>query len=368
MFGTKPVSLLGAKRSALRSQHMSKSLFHPSLECVQHGGKSLDEVLAYAKRIGCVGVQLSNFHLLNADGEFIKADAVKSALEQYELRLDGISAHCLFWVHGAAGTGTPSVSKFVPADIYTKGNAGVETWAEIKCIELMELSNDLENFVIPMFWGPYQGLEVVSGYPWGMWDLPVGNLVQQGFERFAEKTGKLRGHAGDCGLSLAHELHRGTAATCAEDFLKLVNVCDGDGCLDVNADPSHCWDGEDVETRFTKVGKHVIGCHVKDMQRIPGRSMLSMEDDWKKRGMQFTKLGEGELNLHRYVQLMIDVGYPQRFRELQGLEKDATVPLVGEAESAYYDLDEVSEHATNFIAQNLCSAFATQSFEKDMGK
>ena len=154
---------------------------------------------------------------------------------------------------------------------------------------------------------------------------------------------------------------------CAEDFLALVEVCDEDEYLGVNADPSHCWAGEDLETRFTRVGKYVTGCHVKDMQRITGRSLLSMQDDWKLRGMQFTKLGEGELNLHRYVQLMVDIGYPQRYRELQALDATATVPLVGEAESAYYELDAVSELATKFIAEQLCTAFATQSFEKDMG-
>src|SRR3989338_1519880 len=346
---------------------MNQPLFNPSLECVQHGGKTLDDVLAYVKRIGCVGVQLSNFHLLKSNGEFMDAEDVSAALTKYGLRLDGISAHCLFWTHGAAGTGTPSVSKFVPSDVYAGGSARVESWTEDKCLELMDLSEELENYVIPMFWGPYQGLEVASCYPWGMWDVPAGNLVEQGFLRFAEKTQVLRDAACDRGISLAHEIHPGTAAVCAEDFLRLVDVCDNDDCLGVNADPSHCWAGEDFETRFTSVGKYVTGCHVKDMLRIPGRSLLSMQDDWQKRGMQFTRLGEGELNLSRYVQLMIDIGYPKRYRIWNQLDDSKSVPLVGEAESAYYQLDAVSEHATQYIANHLCPAFATQSFEKEMG-
>ena len=162
------------------------NLFHPSLECVQHGGKNLSDLLAYAKRIGCTGVQLSHFHLLKEDGNFVGYRTIKSALEKHELTLDGISAHCLFWPHGAAVTHTPSVSKFVRKYVCDQGSRGIQEWAERKCIELMELSSALRNHVIPMFWGPYQGLEVASGYPWGMWDLPAGNLVETGFQRFAE--------------------------------------------------------------------------------------------------------------------------------------------------------------------------------------
>ena len=85
----------------------------------------------------------------------------------------------------------------------------------------------------------------------GFWAGPGFDLVKEGQERFVTKTEKLRSHANQLGIYLAHEIHLGTAAMCAEEFGQLVDSCDGDKCLTVNADPSHCWEGEEWEARFT---------------------------------------------------------------------------------------------------------------------
>src|SRR6185436_4449970 len=124
--------------------------------------------------------------------------------------------------------------------------------------------------VVPMFWGVAFGWELATGYPWGFW--AGGNkkngtsfdLLKEGSERFVKKTAKLRARAKKLGLYLCHEIHPGTAAMCADDFNLLVEICDGDPTLAVNADPSHCWEGEDWETRFRKVGSRVYACHVKN--------------------------------------------------------------------------------------------------------
>ena len=93
---------------------------------------------------------------------------------------------------------------------------------------------------------------------------PGYDLFAEGKERFVKKTQKIRDHARKLGINLCHEIHPGTAATTADDFNMLVEICDGDESLAVNADPSHCWEGESWETRFLKVGSRIYAAHVKN--------------------------------------------------------------------------------------------------------
>ena len=341
---------------------------HASLEGAQHGGKSLSELVSFAKKAGCKGVQPSNFHCQNPDGSLMTAQAVRAHFPD-EFRLDGISAHCPFWVHTTAWTGSPTIRPFVPADIARKSPEEIEQWAEDYILKLLDLASELEVKVVPMFWGVAFGWELATGYPWGFLSGGSGDLqydlIAEGKERFVKKTQIIREYAQRFGISLAHEIHPGTAAMCADDFLMLRGICDDDPCLGVNADPSHCWEGESWEDRFTKVGPYVTGCHVKDHIVRPGLPLRCMESNWKKRAMQFTRLGEGQIDLARYSQLMDDVGYISRYCKAHGTE---TAPAVGEAESAYFDLDETSAAATKFITTDLCRNFATGSFEDGMGE
>ena len=123
---------------------------------------------------------------------------------------------------------------------------------------------------------------------------------------------------------------------CADDFNMLVAACDGDKCLTVNADPSHCWEGEDWETRFLKVAPRIYACHVKNFVIRKGLPLRMADPAWPKRAMQFVDIPTGDLNMTRYVELLIHTGYPQRYCEIM---KSKTAPLIVEAESAYRDVD-----------------------------
>jgi sugar phosphate isomerase/epimerase len=215
-----------------------------------------------------------------------------------------------------------------------------------------------------MFWGTVFGWEVATGYPWGFWQGPGYDLIEEGKKRFLEKTANIRRLARELGIKLCHEIHPGTAAQCSYEFNCLVDLCDGDECLAVNADPSHCWDGESWEVRFLNVGDRIYGCHVKNHVIRDGFPLRWMMADWKHRGMQFVDLSTGAINLRRYAELMLEVGYPQRYCELMGTE---TAPLVVEAESAFGNLDEVSAQGIEYVQDELCFEAAEQSFEKGMG-
>ena len=345
-------------------QHESKILYMSALEGAQHGGKSLEELIAFCEAAGFEGVQPSNYHFVKKDGKLMTADEVRAAFAGKKVKLVGISAHCLTWVSGSAWTGTKCIRPFIPSSLHTASVVEIETWADDSMRAVLDLAAELGIKVVPMFWGTLYGLEVASGYPWGFFSGPGYDLIKEGSDRFVKQTQLIRDHARALGISLAHEIHPGTAAATADEFLHARKICDDDVVLGVNADPSHCWEGEDWLTRFTKVGPYITGVHVKDHVVRPGHPLRSFLSDWKDRGMQFCQLGEGKIDLPGFVQLMARVGYADRYNKAHGTTQ---APLVGEAESAVYELDVASSNAAEYINRKLCLPYAAGSFEEGMG-
>ncbi len=202
--------------------------FHPSIEGAQHGAKSLEQFLDYAKASGAAGAQPSNYMLGDGKGGLRKAKDIKATFESRGMRLDGVSAHCPFWVHTSAWTGTKSGNPFIPPDVASQTPEKIEKWHETYILKLLDLAHELGIKTVPMFWGVAFGWEVATGYPWGFWSGAGFDLVKEGQERFVKKTAKIRRKANELGLKLCHEIHPGTGAMCADDFLMLVQVCDND--------------------------------------------------------------------------------------------------------------------------------------------
>ena len=342
---------------------MAQNCFHASVEGAQHGAKSLGDFLAYAKASGAAGVQPSNYMLQGGSG-FKSAKEIKAAFQKAKMKLDGVSAHCPFWVHTTAWTGSPSIRPFIPADVAKKSPDQIEKWAEEYLLRALDLCAELGVKIVPMFWGVAFGWELATGYPWGFWKGGDYDLIQEGRDRFVKKTARLRKHANALGLYLAHEIHPGTAAMCADDFNLLVEACGGDKCVTVNADPSHCWEGEDWETRFRKVASRVYACHVKNFVIRPGIPLRKMAPAWADRAMQFVDIPSGDLNMPRYVEMLIHIGYPQRYCQVMGTK---TAPLIVEAESAFRELDATSANGIQYVRDHLCFPLAAGSFEDGMG-
>jgi sugar phosphate isomerase/epimerase len=342
---------------------MAQTIYHASIEGAQHGAKGLEKFLDFAKASGAAGAQPSNYMLDDGKGGFKSAKDIKAAFDNRGLVLDGISCHCPTWVHTTAWTGSPTIKPFIPKDIAKLPAEKIEKWCETYLIKLMDLAIELDIKILPTFWGVAFGWEMASGYPWGFWQAGY-DLIKEGQERFVKKTAKIRAHANKLGIYLSHEIHPGTAAMCADDFNMLVQICDGDKCLGVNADPSHCWEGESFETRFLKVADRIYAAHVKNFVIRPGMPMRTMENNWQKRPMQFTDLPSGDLNMVRYAELLIQTGYPQRYCKIM---KRPTAPLVVEAESAYRDLDATGANGIVYVRDNLCFPLAAGSFEDGMG-
>ena len=347
---------------------MAKPVYHSSIEGAQHGSKGLNGFLAFAKEAGAAGAQPSNYMLEDGDSgeQFKNAKDIKDAFEQHGLKLDGVSGHCPFWVHTSVWTGTKSGHPFIHGPNQDKSPKDLEQWYENYLLRLMDLCAELDIKILPMFWGVSHGWELATGYPWGFWAGGDFDLVKEGEDRFVKKTAKLRAHAKSLGIYLAHEIHPGTAAMCAEEFGRLVKICDGDETLSVNADPSHCWEGEDWETRFThpEVRNRVHACHVKNFVVRPNVPLRRMDGNWRNRAMQFTDLGSGDLNMVRYVEMLINIGYPARYMKITGAE---TAPLIAETESNYRDPDATAIEGIQYVRDQLCFPVAEGSFEDEMG-
>lgn len=342
---------------------MAQACYHSSIEGAQHGAKSLSQFLDYAKASGASGAQPSNY-MLQSDKGFKSVKEIKETFAARGLSLDGISCHCPIWVHTTAWTESPTIRPFIPADVAKKSPAEIEKWCENYMLKLMDLAVELGVKILPTFWGVAFGWEMASGYPWGFWAGPGYDFLKEGQERFVKKTAKIRAHANKLGIILAHEIHPGTAAMCADDFNMLVNICDGDKCLGVNADPSHCWEGETWENRFLKVGSRIYAAHIKNFVIRPGFPLRMMEGAWQKRAMQFVDLPSGDINMQRYAELLIHVGYPTRYCQVMGRK---TAPLVVEAESAHKDLDYASANGIAYVRDFLTWPVAAGSFEDGMG-
>ncbi len=342
---------------------MAKYVLHPSIEGAQHGAKSLDEFLAFAKKSGASGAQPSNFIVEKGD-RFYSAQEIRDHFEKHELKMDGISNHCITWAHTTAWTESKTIRPFLPREVWKKSPAEIEAWCEDYILRFFDLAAELNLKIIPLFWGMSCGFELGSGYPFGFFQGPEYDLEKEAHERFVSKTAKIRARANELGLYLCHEIHPNSAAMCADDFKALVAACDGDKCLGVTADPSHCGEGEDAETRFRKVANRVYSAAWKNFVIRPGVPLRKMSGDWTQRAMQFTDLGSGDMNLMRYTELMISIGYADRYCEIMGTE---TAPLITEAESAYRDLDATSANAIAYARDELCFPIAEGSFEDGMG-
>src|SRR5688572_24644342 len=104
---------------------MAQTVYHPSIEGAQHGAKSLEQFLDYAKAAGAKGAQPSSY-MLQATKGFRKASDIKALFAEKGMSIDGISTHCHFWVHTTAWTGSPTIKPFIPANIAKKSPAQIE--------------------------------------------------------------------------------------------------------------------------------------------------------------------------------------------------------------------------------------------------
>ena len=361
---------------------------HASVEGAQYGKKKLPEFLDFCKKIGAKGAQPSNGHLEDGNGGFLPVAQVRTEFADRGLTWDGISAHGPFWTLLAAWTGTKTCNPFLPEDKRGKGPKVIEDYAQGYCLDFLDYAGAAGIKAIPMFWGPAFGLEVMSGYPWSFWKFKASvggyDLIDEGKRRFVEKTKKVRDRARDHGIVLCDEIHPNTAAMCKDDFLMLLDITEDDPVMGVIADPTHCGEGEPWWIRFgdPRIAARIFAVHLKNFHIRLGLPLRTMEARWAKRAMQFTDLRTGDLNMKRFVEFMMQIGWPQRFLIKMAppkiaddaktapadIAKPKTAALATEAESAGEDGQGVTRKAVEYTEEELVFEPPAGSFEEGMGQ
>ena len=343
---------------------MAENCFHPSIEGAQHGAKSLAQFLDYAKKSGAAGAQPSNF-MLQSDKGFKSAKEIKDTFAKAKLSLDGISAHCPFWVHTTAWTGSPTIRPFIPGDVAKKSAAEIEKWAEDYILRLLDLCAELgrQDRADVLGRGVRLGSSprVIRGASGRAAITTSSRKDRTASSRRRPRSASTPNRSASSSPTKSIPARRRCAPTTSTCWSRFAT---GTNASPVNADPSHCWEGEDWETRFLKVAPRIYACHVKNFVIRPGQPLRKMEAGWQKRAMQFVDIPSGDLNMTRYVELLIHTGYPQRYCQVMGTK---TAPLIVEAESAYRDLDATSANGIQYVRDHLCFPMAAGSFEDGMG-
>ena len=174
------VSRCAARAISLDELAMPHHAYHASIEGAQHGAKTLSQFLDYARAAGAKGAQPSNYMLHEGKGGFKKAKEIRATFDSCGMRLDGISAHCPFWVHTSIWTGTKSGHPFIAPEVAKMSPEKIEAWHEKYLLKLMDLAAELGVKSMPMFWGVAFGWELGTGYPWGFWAGPGYDLLKEG--------------------------------------------------------------------------------------------------------------------------------------------------------------------------------------------
>ena len=223
-------------------------------------------------------------------------------------------------MHTTAWTGSPSIRPFIPADVAKKSAAKIEKWAENYLIKLFDLAVELGVKILPTFWGVAFGWEVASGYPWGFWAGGDFDLIKEGQERFVKKTAKIRKAANDRGIvPRATRSIPAPRAMCADDFNMLVSICDGDKCLARERRPEPLLGRRELgDAASSRSARASMPRTSRTSSSGPGMPLRMMNGNWPQRAMQFVDLPSGDINMQRYAELLVQIGYPARYNQVMG--------------------------------------------------
>ena len=357
-------------------------IFKPGIEGAQHGALKLEAFLDGVKAAGAVYVQLSNYqwHQPGAKNWGLRdPKELRKMVEDRGLVL-GASAHCAVYL----ATGGLELYPGETAPFHHPSFAG---WKNLRKRGPNYLLTDylprlFDAFaeggvrVVPHFYGPLydpderrrQGANTGhydARYPWPFFNAAG---LKRGLSEHGTKARRVLKLANERGLFLAHEIHPRTAAWSPQEWAIRKQAVGEFADTDlVNADPSHCWNGMSVSETFTHPGirDDVILAHFKDHKLVPGQPLLTWLPEWNDRGMQFCPLGQGDLNLPAFAELLIRIGAVRRFLKVSGL---SFFPAIGEAEAAYQDGWQTAVHGIQYLAREICwYDQAAGSFEAGMG-
>ena len=194
------------------------------------------------------------------------------------------------------------------------------------------------------------GVEVVNGFTGSsIWHLnyafpPVPpDMVEAGFQLFAERWNPILDVFGECGIRFALEVHPTEIAFDIHTAKKALEALEHREEFGFNFDPSHLlWQGVDPVEFIREFPDRIYHVHVKDaIVTLNGRSgILSshLEFGDPHRGWDFRSPGRGGVNFEEIIRALNQIGY--------------TGPLSVEWEDSGMDREAGAKEACQFV-QNL---------------
>lgn len=294
-------SLVSAAQAVLGKMSDGRPAYAFGGEGAQHGGRPLPQLLIDAGDAG--------FEVFQPSGNHID---LERCFDDADYR-DWVLA-----VHKAAGI--PLLSVSVHMDAYfllsavgnQRARAILSPDTQLNDAQLQQLLKQrmariilgaaaLGVQVLHLFWGEPHG---VPPYGWPFHEAGGQNVVRMR-EHFVEIVRPLVELAARCGVYLCHEIHFGTFALNADDFITVWDALGKPLNFAIGFDPSHFWHGELWHValdKLRKAGVQVVVPHFKQTVLLPGRPMLGYEADDRNRGMMFSSLdatsGIVDMNLY----------------------------------------------------------------------
>ena len=269
---------------------------------------SLENITAWAKSLGYLGVQLPSWDKRCIDLE--KAASSKAYCDDLKARCNGLAitelaSHLqgqLMAVHPAYDL---LFDAFAAPAVHGNPSARTE-WAVAQMKLVIRASANLKLNVMPTFSG---ALLWPFLYPWPQ--RPKG-LVEEGFKELARRWQPIINAAEEYGIDLAFELHPGEDLHDGVTFERFLAAAGNSPRLAINYDPSHfilqCLDYVGFITCY---GRFIKAFHVKDAEFRPSprSGIYAGYQDWRERPGRFRSLGDGMVDFKQVFTKLTEVNY-----------------------------------------------------------
>jgi sugar phosphate isomerase/epimerase len=271
--------------------------------------RSLDEACAFAADLGYEAVELACWHgSLHLDAERAVSDAAYAKAILKTVSAHGLEISCISnHLDGQLVLG--------PYDRSTDDWAPV-SGAEEKLafgIERSKLAPRVANALeVPCVAG------FVGSHVWGHWynhDPAMVKSYEEGWDLFAERWNPILDVYREQGVTFALEVHPVQIAYNIETAVRAVRALDDRPEFGFNFDPSHLvWQLIDPCQFVIELGDRIFHVHAKDTELVKhnlARSGILCGGPWERpdRGVRFRCPGWGEVDWHRLMTALREVGY-----------------------------------------------------------
>lgn len=269
---------------------------------------SLENITAWAKSLGFVGVQLpsNDRRLIDLD----KAAESKTYCDELKGRTNGLAVTELAsHLQGQLVAVNPAYDTlfdaFAPAKLH--GNPAARTeWAVGEMVKSVKAAANLGVTTLITFSG---ALLWPTFYPWPQ--RPAG-LVELGFAELAKRWLPILNVADDYGIDIAFEIHPGEDLHDGITFERFLEASGNHPRAHILYDPSHfVLQQLDYLGYIDHYHQHIKAFHVKDAEfRVSAKSgVYGGYQDWVNRPGRFRSVGDGQVDFKQIFSKLTQYGY-----------------------------------------------------------